>query len=109
MSDQDQWQKNVRQTLDRQVVDDSTRCALQAARIAALDGAPRRLLPRWVPATAFATLLVAVVAVVSFDLLRDPGFPDAEVDDLALISSEDDFELYEDLEFYLWLDEDERV
>ncbi len=109
MSKQDPWQKRIRQTLDKQQVDDATRLALQAARSTALDGTNRRPLPGWARATAFATLLLAVAAVVTLDSLRDDGFPRAEVDDLVVIDSEDEFELYEELEFYLWLDEEENV
>lgn len=109
MTEQDQWQQRIKQTLERQAVDDSTRNALRAARASALDGASRRPLPRWAQATAIAVLVLAVAGVVTFDQLRDPGFPEAEVDDIAVISSDDDFELYEELEFYLWFDEDENV
>ncbi len=109
MSKQDPWQKRIRQTLDKQQVDDATRLALQVARNTALDGTNRRPLPGWARATAFATLLLAVAAVVTLDSLQDDGFPRAEVDDLVVIDSEDEFELYEELEFYLWLDEEENV
>ena len=44
--------QDIRQTLDRQVVDRHTRDALNAARRAALDGAARTAAPRWVPAAA---------------------------------------------------------
>lgn len=109
MTEQDQWQDRVRQTLDRQEVDEPTRLALGAARNAALDGAHRSALPRWGRAAAFATLLLAVAAVIVFDQLQHSGFPRAEVDDLAVIASDDDFELYEELEFYIWFDEDDNA
>ena len=109
MTNPDQWQQRVKQTLDRQSVDEPTRDALRAARTAALDGVHRPALPRWGRAAAFATLLLAVAAVIVFDNLQNSGFPRAEADDLAVIASDDDFELYEELEFYVWFDEDDSA
>lgn len=109
MNKDEQMQNKIRQTLDRQSVDANTRAALQAARQDALDGEIRHPAIRWAPATALAALVLTLSGLVVLDLVRDDGFPEADADDLAVIASEDEFELYEELEFFAWFDEDQQV
>jgi hypothetical protein len=56
-----------------------------------------------IPAGAFAT--VCLLVTVSLVLFRVPGQPDPEFTDadVLLFASNEEIELYENLEFYLWL------
>ena len=53
-------------------------------------------------ALATACVMVFTVAI----LLKTPAIEPVSVDDLELISSSDNLELFEDLEFYEWLEDD---
>ena len=90
---------------------------LNHSRQKALQRIPQRLtwadrLQRWMdehrlalPAGAFATACVLLIAV-TIDLELPPTGPAAGLDaELALFTSADEFELYENLDFYLWLAE----
>lgn len=53
-------------------------------------------------ALATACVMVFTVAI----LLKTPAIEPVSVDDFELISSSDNLELFEDLEFYEWLEDD---
>ncbi len=108
MSNDERFERRLRKILNRQTVDRPTRDALQTARLAALDG--RRLAGsrRWIPAAALAALLL-VVGVWLYPHLGDEGLPGVEVDDLVVITDEDELELYEELEFYVWFEQEQPV
>jgi len=101
------WTRRVRTVLDQPngELDAATLSRLNRARQAALAAAlGRRPLRAWWPA-ALATAAVLAVAVV---LVRipEPATPAAPVaaEDFEVIAAQDSLELYEDLEFYAWLD-----
>lgn len=83
--------------------------ALQRRRRQSLLGSlPERLLEflnfRFaVPAGAFATAVVLVTGLSLFYRGPGPGEPFAVDEEIVLLASADDFELYENLDFYLWL------
>ncbi len=99
---------NVRQTLDESAaaIDADTLSRIRQIRTQAIAKAEIRT-SSWsgVMTGALATACVMVVAVMI--LLRSPMPTEAvPLDDLDLISSSESLELYEDLEFYEWLAED---
>ena len=110
MDDDRQFQQSLKSTLDRQVVDDETRQALQMARETALDVAtPRRRAP-WLPLTAGACCLVVALGILLiYQRGHDHQLPQTTGDDLAIIISEDELDFYDELEFYLWFDEEAQV
>jgi hypothetical protein len=83
---------------------------LARARAAALNGerAQRRSRPWLLPALG-AAVAAALVVSVTLQVTHKPDAAVADVAtlDLELLTSHDDLELYQDLEFYTWLD-DER-
>ncbi len=109
------WQRQVSQrftaALDEQVdaLDAVTLQRINQARQQALEQRKRRWRPgQWlIPAGSLAAL--ALVAMVIVNLSGKPGapasadFPDDEA--LQLLTAQDDLELYRDLDFYLWLDQ----
>ncbi len=81
---------------------------LNQARQNALKQAPK---PWWKPARLGASFLPAgtlaaavLAAVVFFQTGSQVAVPDT-VDDLEVLMAEESLELYEDLEFYVWLEE----
>lgn len=108
--DNDQFLQNVQSTLDRSVdeLDDDTLRALRKARHKAVEASERR--PVWLmPVGGLA--MAATVAAFSVSLWMaepQPGV-DAQLlplEDLALLGDAESLEFYEDLDFYLWLDDE---
>ncbi len=101
--------ENIRQSLDYSVdaLDANTLSKIRQIRAQAIEKAsvPRRNQWRGVLVGSLATACVIVLAVMM--LFNTPtSIEPLPVDDLELISSSDNLELFEDLEFYEWLEED---
>ena len=62
----------------------------------------------WKP-LAFASLFLVLGGLLVFNVTREADFPTAEIEDLAVINSEDELEFFEELEFYIWIDEEQKV
>ncbi|MCW8917356.1 MAG: DUF3619 family protein [Gammaproteobacteria bacterium] len=98
----------------------STLGRLRAARRAALDSASRRAPRRhWLPAVAASFFVIVATGVIWFELSRAPqtapqmalaSLPQiAAMSELPLLDESDegdDLELYRDLEFYYWLEQE---
>jgi len=82
---------------------------LARARAAALNGerAPRRVRSWWLPALGTA-VAAALVVSVTLRVMPQPESVVADVAtfDLELLTSNDDLELYQEMEFYAWLDDE---
>ena len=63
----------------------------------------KSLLPRWVQAGAFATVVAVAVVVVFWSHSQRPASFLKNPDDFEILSAQDQIALYEDLEFYQWL------
>ena len=109
MNKDKQIQKGIKQTFDRQDLDPATRKALKTARIAALEKSPRGAIPRWIPATAISCLLLVMAGFLVSRNYNPVELPPMTAEELAVIASEDELELFEELEFYLWFDEEKNV
>ncbi len=109
MDKDQQLQKEFKQAFDRQTLDPDTSKALKTARMAALEQETRGAIPRWVPATAFSCLLVVLIGILVSRSDNPAELPQMTADELAVIASEDELELFEELEFYLWYDEEKNV
>ncbi|HHM04881.1 MAG TPA: hypothetical protein ENJ19_03950 [Gammaproteobacteria bacterium] len=89
-------------------LDELTRARLRAARKQALAAAAPVRTP-WKGRAfggAFATAAVVVLAVVLWsgpEQGLDPVVPAAELDDMELLLSGEELEVFEDADFYLWL------
>jgi hypothetical protein len=88
--------------------------ALRSSRIKAVELAEKRersllgFVPRWVTASGVATLAILVVAVsLWLSPLRTPPLVSPD-DELEVVASGEQLELYEDLEFFIWLAERDR-
>lgn len=109
MDKQRQFQQDIKKTLDRQGLDSATRDALRAARMDALNPQPRDRIARWIPATGFACLLLIMIGFLVNSSEDPSALPQMSAEELALIASEDEFELLEEFEFYIWFDKDKNV
>lgn len=103
--------KKIKRQLDESAVslDADTLRELRLARSKAIESLhkPRQL---WQPVGAFA--LVATVAAVAISLqLRVTQVSESlpSVEDIQLLSASEELELYEDLEFYQWLELERRT
>jgi len=115
--DKDSWAGRARTLLDESAegLDAATLSRLNRARQIALAQARPRAAQRWfLPAgLASACVLLLAVAVwhwqVPSGAARLPELPfaasaSAAGSDIDLVSGDDNLELYQDLEFYAWLD-----
>lgn len=101
--------ENIKQTLDDSVgaLDANTLSKIRQIRAQAIEKADTKKQNHWqgILVGGLATTCVMVLAVMM--LLNSPtSIEPVPVDDLELISSSDNLELFEDLEFYEWLEED---
>lgn len=117
----DSWAGRARTLLDESAegLDAATLSRLNRARQAALAQARPRAVRRWfLPAgmTSACMLLLVVFAWHSYGPTGAPSLPASQSElpftagasstggDIDLVSSDDSLELYQDLEFYAWLD-----
>ena len=98
--------ERVRAALDEQTTrldaDTLRDLRLARARAVATLQRPRRV---WQPVALAAMAASLAAVVVTLHLLHTtPATTTAGLEDMAILSAGDDFELYENLEFYQWLD-----
>jgi hypothetical protein len=106
---EDELNENIRQSLDESVdaLDANTLSKIRQVRAQAVNRAEGHHINKWSGFLigSLATACVMVLAVVL--LLNSPNpMQSVPVDDIDLISSSDNLDLFEDLEFYEWLEED---
>ena len=116
--------ERIRRRLDEDVanLDDATlsrlRHARQLALSAASEGKQGGTRTRWlsgrpsgdwlVPAGAFASVVATAFALTLMVAEPENGLT-REVEDLDLLTAGEELELYENLEFYQWLEESEQT
>ena len=101
---------HVREALDDSVnrIDAETSQRIIAARQQALAKAPRKFaFPKLLTAAATAFSILLVVVIVNFQLNKPLETEGVEA--MELIAAQDTFELYEELEFYTWLLEEDAA
>jgi len=109
MMNKEQDQKliqHVREVLDESVanIDAATLSRIRQARARALAQRPTRSTDWFgLLSGAVATACVMVFAVII--ILQSPATPTTAAEDIDLISSSDNLELFEELEFYEWLED----
>ena len=115
--DKDSWAGRARTLLDESAegLDAATLSRLNRARQAALTQALPRAARRWFLPAGMASACVLLLAVVAWHsqvpsgAARLPELPftasaSSAGSDIDLVSGDDSLELYQDLEFYAWLD-----
>ena len=103
----EEFNKRAKADFDSSVdaLDAATLSRLNRARHAALAELqqPVRQWTRWVPAAGLAAVAVVAVVIVQNPAGIDEPPPTA-VADMEILLGEDSIEMFEDLEFYSWLD-----
>ena len=89
-------------------LDSQTRQRLERIRLDAIskaEGKEARFFPQWRWVTVGAISATAMVVLAIFFWLRtSPGdFPGKHIEDFEIITSNEQIDLYENLEFYRWL------
>lgn len=99
-------------SLDQSVeeMDVSTQARLRAARREAVAASEIQSRPAWLmPVGGLATAAAVAVLTMSLWMVTPDESMDAQLpplEDLALLSDSEGLEFYEDLDFYLWLDDE---
>lgn len=106
--DNEQFTEQAKALFDDSVerLDAATLSRLNQGRQAALEelaDTPAKQWLRWAPATGIAAAAVVAILVLRGPLLDEPR-PDASVSDLEILLDEDSLEMFEELEFYSWID-----
>jgi len=91
-------------------LDAATLSTLNQSRHRALEEAasPRREWMRWAPAAGVATAVLIAVMVTLPESGQIEPMPEA-MTDMEILLGEDSLDMYEELEFYSWLDEIDDV
>jgi len=88
-------------------LDDWTTARLRDIRLRAVEAAEGKRerfgFPRWFAVGGLATAAVAVLVVGLWMTDRPRESTVATVDDIEIVASQEQMQLYEDLEFYRWL------
>jgi hypothetical protein len=99
--------KNIKQTLDQQTLDADTRQKLAQARAQALQPAqPWWRLNYLVPAMVMASVLAVVLLLNVQPGDQATDYRADSIESFELLSSSDDIEMYQDLDFYIWLEQE---
>jgi len=110
--DEQAFLKSVQQTLDAATsdLDEKTSSALRNIRHAALQQPAHSVHSVWTGAAGMISIGVSVFAIAL--TIMQPKYHLSSLDDnvsliedIELISSSEDFELYDNLDFYIWLNE----
>lgn len=98
-----QFVDKVRDGLDHSLdqLDAHALARLKAARLSALEG--RNKPPVWQNKMVLATGM-SITLVAAVWLMQKPSQPDLPMDDLQILTANEDLELYRELEFYQWLE-----
>ncbi|HOI14838.1 MAG TPA: hypothetical protein PK036_00710 [Geobacteraceae bacterium] len=103
--------ERMRKLLDESAVrpDEQTRMRLRSIRLKALEVAEQGMpwylrFPRWVTAGGLATAMVLVIAVSLWMGTGRNALPVTQVEDLDILTNNEQLELYKDLDFYRWLE-----
>jgi hypothetical protein len=107
-NDDGEFLTSIQSDLDQAVeaLDPEIRFELRRIRARALAGGRRKPAPRFLIPVGFAVTAGLVALVLTF-LPGQPTLEDNAAEDIDLILySQDEMDLYEDLEFYEWLEAD---
>lgn len=104
----------IRSMLDEceAATDERVRMRLRSARLKALDAAEEGVpwyfrSPRLVTVGTFAT--AAVIAVSIWIVSGQGKLPNGQIEDLEIITSHEQIDMYKDLDFYRWLEHSDQA
>lgn len=100
--------QHIKQILDSEKLDQETLQKLKKARIQALEPSPAafRFSRYSKPIAAFVSVCFIVIAMTLSFNSSNQSTSMSDIETLEIITSNEPLELYENLEFYLWMDEE---
>lgn len=108
--------ESMRKLLDEStpLPDEGTRMRMRSMRLKALEVAELKCpwylrFPRWVTASGLATAMVLVIAVSLWLSSGNNSMPVGQPEDLEIMTTNEQLELYKDLEFYRWLESKDKA
>jgi hypothetical protein len=103
--------QKLREVLDETEAqtDPRIRMRLRSARLRALEALETPLpwyarFPRWVTAGGLATATVLILTLSLWTSSDHSTVPSGQVEDLEILTTQEQMELYKDLDFYRWLE-----
>lgn len=66
-------------------------------------------LPRWVTAGGLASAVVCVAALSFWFTMDTREAPVAQMEDMEILTTKEQLDLYKDLDFYRWLEQSDRA
>ncbi len=103
--------QGLRQVLNETEVQTAphVRMRLRSARLKALEALEKPLpwyarVPRWATAGGLATAMVLVLSLFLWTSNNTTYVPTGQVEDLEILTTQEQLELYKDLDFYRWLE-----
>lgn len=109
--DNEAWTESIRKQLETSArdLDGASLSRLNQARQAALQLAHKRKSPQWLGPAAWASACTLALAVALWPRLPSPpalpsAATSASAEDFPMLAGEDALDLYQDLDFYAWLD-----
>ncbi len=109
---EDKLINRTRRVLDERAdqLDDKIVARLRDARLRAIEVAARKnARPAWIKPVGGLVTATLVVGVATTLWLANPSVPKHGVEDMELLASTESPEFYQDLDFYLWLEERTRA
>ena len=110
MKNSDPFTQNIKQQLDQETLPEDVEKDLVLARRRALQQSQQEqpgVFGRYaLPAMAFAFVCAIAIAITLVLKPVDQGNGLQDIDIFEIITSRDELEMYENLEFYLWLNEE---
>jgi hypothetical protein len=88
-------------------IDPAIAARLRESRMNALEASARssfRGLPRWLSVSGLATAVILIIAASLWIRAPKQATDEIHSEDLEVLASTDQIELYRDLDFYRWLD-----
>ncbi len=106
--------EEVREALDRSVasLDERTAERLRLARLNAVEAAARPRwfgVPRWAAAGTISAFAVLVLALSLWLAVPRQNTQVAQVEDMDILAAHEHLEVYENMDFYRWLADDQNV
>ncbi|MDD2320474.1 MAG: DUF3619 family protein [Geobacteraceae bacterium] len=108
--------QNLRKVLDETEaqMDPRIRMRLRSARLKALESLKTPVpwydrFPRWVTAGGLATAMVLVLTLSLWTSSDHTTIPSGQVEDLEILTTQEQMELYKDLDFYRWLETSDHL
>jgi len=101
-----------RRLLDERVdkLGDNVITRLRAARLRATEVADRKnTRPAWIKPVGGLVTATLVVGIATSLWMANPSVPNNGIEDLDILASSESPEFYQDLDFYLWLEERSRA